>query len=127
MGYDVTGPQVHADGEIWSRANFNIRERLIAKYNDDYPADDQALQTECAEGISPAHRCPGNRRWMQLVFDAMLLMPVNPTMLQARRRAVRRPDAVRRSEPEGAVARVRTGRHGRQRLRRERERLRSGA
>ncbi len=84
MGYDVTGPQVHADGEIWSRTNFNVRENLIDKYDDDYPADDQDLQTECAEGITPAHRCPGNRRWMQLVFDAMLLMPVNPSMLQAR-------------------------------------------
>ena len=51
MGYDVTDPQVHADGEIWSRTNFNIRERLIEKYDDDYPADDQDLQTECAEGI----------------------------------------------------------------------------
>ena len=25
MGYDVTGPQVHADGEIWSKTNFDIR------------------------------------------------------------------------------------------------------
>ena len=57
---------------------------LIDKYDDDYPRDDQKLQTECAEGIMPAHRCPGNRRWIQLVFDAMLLMPTNPTMLQAR-------------------------------------------
>ena len=109
MGYDVTGPQVHADGEIWSRTNFNIRELLIEKYDDDYPADDQDLQTECAEGITPAHRCPGNRRWMQLVFDAMLLMPVEPDHAPgSRRRSGRRPDAVRRSEPEGAVARVRT-------------------
>jgi extracellular elastinolytic metalloproteinase len=84
MGYDVTGPQVHADGEIFSRVNFNLRENLVAKYNDDFPVNDQELQTECAEGITPAHRCPGNRRWMQLVFDAMLLMPTNPTMLQAR-------------------------------------------
>ena len=84
MGYDVTGPQVHADGEIWSRVNFNLRENLVAKYNDDFPVNDQQLQTECAEGITPAHRCPGNRRWIQLVFDAMLLMPTNPTMLQAR-------------------------------------------
>jgi extracellular elastinolytic metalloproteinase len=84
MGYDVTGPQVHADGEIFSRVNFTLRELLNEKYDDDYPSDDQELQTECAEGITPAHRCPGNRRWMQLVFDAMLLMPTNPTMLQAR-------------------------------------------
>jgi extracellular elastinolytic metalloproteinase len=84
MGYDVTGPQVHADGEIFSRTNFTVRELLNDKYDDDYPSDDQELQTECAEGLVPAHRCPGNRRWMQLVFDGFLLMPVNPTMLQAR-------------------------------------------
>ncbi len=28
MGYDVTGPQVHADGEIWSATNFRIRTLL---------------------------------------------------------------------------------------------------
>ncbi len=90
MGYDVTGPtltssqQVHANGEIWSATNFRIRQLLIDKYDKQYPYDDDALQSECAEGYTPAHRCPGNRRWIQLVFDAMLLMPVNPTMLQAR-------------------------------------------
>jgi hypothetical protein len=84
MGYDVTGPQVHADGEIWSKTQFSIRKALIEKYDDDYPADDQDLQTECAEGYLPAHHCPGNRRWIQLVFDAMLLMPTAPSMLNAR-------------------------------------------
>src|SRR5918993_1169649 len=84
MGYDVTGPQVHADGEIWSRTNFTVRELLNDKYDDHYPSDDADLQAECAESLLPAHRCPGNRRWMQLVFDGFLLMPVNPTMLQAR-------------------------------------------
>jgi extracellular elastinolytic metalloproteinase len=84
VGYDVTGPQVHADGEIYSRINFTLRQLLIDKYDDDYPADDADLQTECAEGLLPAHRCPGNRRWMQLVFDSMLLMPVAPTMINAR-------------------------------------------
>ena len=28
MGYDLTGPQVHADGEIWSKVNFDIRKAL---------------------------------------------------------------------------------------------------
>jgi hypothetical protein len=84
MGYDVTGPQVHADGEIWSKTNFALRELLVDKYNKQYPSKDQDLQTECAEGYVPAHRCPGNRRWMQLVFDAYLLMPTNPSMIQAR-------------------------------------------
>src|SRR4029453_18990976 len=57
---------------------------LADKYNDDYPVDDQELQTECADGVTPAHRCPGNRQWIQLVFDAMLMMPIDATMLQAR-------------------------------------------
>ncbi|HWM13313.1 MAG TPA: M36 family metallopeptidase [Gaiellaceae bacterium] len=84
MGYDLTGPQVHADGEIWSKTNFAIRQALAAKYDRDYPADDAELQAECANGEVPPQRCPGNRRWMQLVFDAYLLMPTGPSMLQAR-------------------------------------------
>jgi hypothetical protein len=90
LGYDVTGPtltssqQVHANGEIWSATNFRIRDLLVDKYDKQYPYDDQDLQSECAEGFTPAHRCPGNRRWIQLVFDAMLLAPVNPSMLQER-------------------------------------------
>ena len=84
MGYDLTGPQVHADGEIWSKTNFAIRQALSAKYDDDYPSDDAELQAECANGDLPPQRCPGNRRWMQLVFDSYLLMPTGPSMLQAR-------------------------------------------
>jgi extracellular elastinolytic metalloproteinase len=90
MGYDVTGPttvsssQVHANGEIWSATNFRIRKLLADKYDDDFPYDDVELQQACAAGEYPPQACPGNRRWMQLVFDAMLLMPTDPTMLQAR-------------------------------------------
>jgi extracellular elastinolytic metalloproteinase len=80
MGYDITGPQVHADGEIWSATNFDIRAALVAKYGAGTPA----LQRECADGKRPADQCPGNRRWAQLMYDAYLLMPVAPTMLQAR-------------------------------------------
>lgn len=86
MGYDLTGLQVHADGEIWSATNFDIRQALIAKYNAQFPASDAALQRECAEGslATAPQQCPGNRRWIQIVFDAMLLMPTAPTMLDAR-------------------------------------------
>ncbi|HEY9376422.1 MAG TPA: M36 family metallopeptidase, partial [Jiangellaceae bacterium] len=84
MGYDVTGPQVHADGEIFSATNFRIRKLLADKYDDDFPYDDADLQKACAQGELPPQACPGNRRWMQLVFDAMLLMPVDASMLQAR-------------------------------------------
>ena len=84
MGYDVTGPQVHADGEIWSATNFRIRTLLNDKYDDDFPSDDEDLQYACANGELPPYACPGNRRWFQLYYDAMLLMPTNPSMLQAR-------------------------------------------
>jgi extracellular elastinolytic metalloproteinase len=84
MGYDITGPQVHADGEIWSKTNFAIRQALIDKYNGAFPASDADLQYSCANGELPAQSCPGNRRWIQLVFDSYLLMPTNPSMLQAR-------------------------------------------
>jgi extracellular elastinolytic metalloproteinase len=80
MGYDLTGPQVHADGEIWSATNYDIRQAFVAKYG----AGDAATQVSCAEGRQPASTCPGNRRWIQLMFDAMLLMPTAPSMLDAR-------------------------------------------
>jgi hypothetical protein len=84
MGYDITGPQVHADGEIWSKVNFAIRQALADKYDQRFPPDDADLQYACANGELPPQSCPGNRRWMQLVFDSYLLMPTNPSMLQAR-------------------------------------------
>jgi hypothetical protein len=84
MGYDLTGPQVHADGEIWSATNFRIRTLLNDKYDDDFPSDDADLQESCADGGLPPTHCPGNRRWIQLYYDAMLLMPVAPSMVQAR-------------------------------------------
>ena len=80
VGYDVTGPQVHADGEIWSATNFDIRELFLQRYRD----RGKAIQVACADGERPASDCPGNRRWIQLYFDAMLLMPVAPTFLDAR-------------------------------------------
>jgi extracellular elastinolytic metalloproteinase len=90
MGYDITGPtptssnQVHANGEIWSKINFAIRQLLVNKYDDDFPADDEDLQYACANGELPPYACPGNRRWFALYYDAMLLMPTNPSMVQAR-------------------------------------------
>ncbi len=84
MGYDITGGQVHADGEIWSATNFDIRQALVAKYNAQYPAGNAQLQRDCAEGKRPANLCPGNRRWIQLVFDAYLLAPTAPSMVQMR-------------------------------------------
>jgi hypothetical protein len=84
IGFDVTGPEVHADGEIWIATNFEIRRALAAKYNAQFPESDQALQTRCADGAQPVNQCPGNRRWIQLLFDSFLLDPIQPSMVDAR-------------------------------------------
>jgi extracellular elastinolytic metalloproteinase len=84
MGYDIVGQQVHANSEIWSATNFDIRRALVTKYNAQFPANNVQLQQDCAEGRRPADLCPGNRRWIQIMFDAYLLMPTAPSMLDAR-------------------------------------------
>jgi extracellular elastinolytic metalloproteinase len=84
IGYDVTGNEVHADGEIWVATNNSVRENLIEKYNHDFDAGDTALQAQCAAGELPSQNCPGNRRWIQLVFDSFLIDPTAPTMIDAR-------------------------------------------
>ncbi|MCI0633707.1 MAG: M36 family metallopeptidase [Actinobacteria bacterium] len=77
--------QVHADGEIWSAVNFDIREAMNDRYDAAFPSSDPRLQLACAEGLTPPDQCPGNRRWVQLMFDAWLLMATGtPTMLDAR-------------------------------------------
>jgi extracellular elastinolytic metalloproteinase len=80
ISYDLVGEQVHADGEIWSAANFDIRQAMIARYG----ASDAATQIACANGALVATSCPGNRRWIQLVFDAWLLIPAETSYLDAR-------------------------------------------
>jgi len=85
QGYDGSGVgSPHDDGEIWSAVNYDIREAMIAKYNGQFPAGSGALQKRCADGILPPDKCPGNRRWMQTVFDAYLMMPPAVSMLGSR-------------------------------------------
>ena len=83
-GFDITGAQVHADGEIWSAVNYDIRQALVSKYNATYPGSNALLQRQCADGLRTPDTCPGNRRWIQIVYDAMVLMPTAPSMLDAR-------------------------------------------
>ena len=92
IGYDVTGPQVHADGEIWSATGYRIRQAFVEKYNGlGFPASDAALQLRCADGAynttgAPldASVCPGNRRWIQILYDAYLLQQADTSMITAR-------------------------------------------
>jgi len=89
VGYDTTGPQVHADGEIWSGTNWTVRQALVRKWNRQFPYSDRRLQLDCAQASRDASPrdpalCPGNRRWIQLVFDAFLLQQGATSMLDAR-------------------------------------------
>jgi uncharacterized repeat protein (TIGR01451 family) len=74
----------HSDAEIWMAVNFDIRQALISKYNGSFPASNNARQKACAQGVYPASQCPGNRRWIQIMYDAWLLMPAATSMLDAR-------------------------------------------
>jgi extracellular elastinolytic metalloproteinase len=79
----VTSP--HADGEIWSATNFEIRSLLMQKYEAQYPSGPgTALQQRCADGETNALDCPGNRRWAQIFHDAFLLQPSAVSFLDAR-------------------------------------------
>jgi hypothetical protein len=69
VGYDLVGPEVHADGEIWVAANLRVRAALVKRYGAGTPGS----QARCADGAVAADACPGNRRWIQLVFDSFLL------------------------------------------------------
>src|SRR3954447_3522456 len=62
IGYDLTGPEVHADGEIWTATLWDLRKALVAKYGADAGADTAA----------------------RLVTDAMPLTAPDPSFLDAR-------------------------------------------
>lgn len=88
-GFDSTGPEVHADGEIWNGTMWEVRQALVEEYDARFPADDAALQLRCAQATAeqtphPVELCPGNRRWVQLMFDSFLLQQGATSMLDAR-------------------------------------------
>ena len=62
IGYDLVGPEVHADGEIWTAALWEMRRDLVERYG-------QQLGSEISARI---------------VTDAMPLSPNDPSMLDMR-------------------------------------------
>ncbi len=62
IGYDLTGPEVHADGEIWTATLWELRKKLVARYG-------QATGSEVAA---------------RLVTDAMPLSAPDPSFLDMR-------------------------------------------
>ena len=49
-GFDSTGDEVHADGEIWNGTQWEVRQALVKKWNARFPYADKALQARCAQG-----------------------------------------------------------------------------
>ncbi|MCM4076217.1 M36 family metallopeptidase [Paractinoplanes hotanensis] len=91
VDYDFVGLQVHASGEVWSATNYDIRQAFIRKYGAGTPA----LNKSCANGKTPVTKCPGNRRWVQLVFDSFLLMANSQNSMVDARDAMLGADLVR--------------------------------
>ncbi|HEX5948498.1 MAG TPA: M36 family metallopeptidase, partial [Actinomycetota bacterium] len=83
--------QVHADGEIWSATQFDIRQAMNARHG----SGSAAAQIACANGLTPVGSCPGNRRWIQLVFDSWLLMAVGTVSMVDARNAMLAADMLR--------------------------------
>lgn len=85
FGFDIVGTEVHADGEIWVAVQIGLRELFLTNAKSHgFPAPTDALDVSCAHGQTAATNCPGDRRWIQDYYDAMVLMPRGPTMIQAR-------------------------------------------
>ncbi|MHA3703398.1 M36 family metallopeptidase [Jatrophihabitans sp. YIM 134969] len=62
IGYDLTGPEVHADGEIWTAMLWDLRKALVAKYG----------------------AAAGAERAARIVTDGMPLTAPDPSFLDAR-------------------------------------------
>ena len=80
FGFDNVGPEVHADGEIWVAVQMDLRDLFLSRN----PSPGAATDIACARGQIAPSTCPGDRQWIQDYYDAMVLMPRNPTMIQAR-------------------------------------------
>ncbi|MEU5860260.1 M36 family metallopeptidase [Nonomuraea sp. NPDC047529] len=91
IAYDLVGAQVHADGEIWTATQFDVREAFVKRYGKGTPA----RQRDCADGKVAVDRCPGNRRWAQLSYDALLLMASGAVSYVDHRDAILAADAIR--------------------------------
>jgi extracellular elastinolytic metalloproteinase len=80
IGFDNVGPEVHADGEMWVALQIDLRDLFLQRY----PSSSAAEDIACVRGQQSSNTCPGDRRWMQDYFDAMIMMSRNATMQDAR-------------------------------------------
>ena len=89
-GFDTTGPEVHADGEIWNGTQWSVRQALVEEVEREVPLRQQGAPAASAPRATATavaaagQQCPGNRRWIQLIFDSFLLQQGATSMLDAR-------------------------------------------
>lgn len=91
VAFDLTGQEVHADGEIWNAIGVELRQAMVARYGVGTPS----LQRSCADGATPVAQCPGNRRWIQLMFDALLLNATGAVSMVNMRDSILAADMIR--------------------------------
>ncbi|WP_433607629.1 M36 family metallopeptidase [Dactylosporangium sp. CA-139114] len=91
FGFDLVGPEVHADGEIWVATNLRVRKEFVSRYGLGTPE----LQQKCADGAADVASCPGNRRWIQLMFDSFLLQAASGATMTSMRDNMLAADLVR--------------------------------
>ena len=70
VGFDLVGPEVHADGEIWVATNLRVRSAFVDRYGQRHA---RRCSSSAPTGTVAVGSCPGNRRWIQLMFDSFLL------------------------------------------------------
>ena len=71
IGYDIAGRRSTPTARSGMPSTTTSARRSSTKYNAAFPASNTALQLRCADGELPADQCPGNRRWIQLMYDAL--------------------------------------------------------
>ena len=104
FGFDIVGPEVHADGELWVAVQIDLRDLFLSRN----PSPGEATDVACVHGRILPQNCPGDRQWIQDYYDAMVIMPRGPDHdRRAQRDACRGPGALRRREPGSALARLR--------------------
>ncbi len=121
-GFDTTGAEVHADGEIWNGTQWSVRQALVRSTT--RRSRTRTSASSCAAPRPPTtpsplapQYCPGNRRWVQLMFDAFLLQQGATSMLDARD-AMLAADRMRfgGAGHQGHVEGLRPARHGQGRV-----------
>ena len=110
VGFDLVGPEVHADGEIWVATNLRVRPALVKRYGHGTPS----LQQRCADGRCRSTPARATGAGSQLMFDSYLLQAASQVSMLDMRDNMLAADLVRfgganQDADLGRVRRVRPG------------------